>query len=208
MAATKTRAWAFIYYPSAKDDAEIFERAEDAKIPMVISPLHDSDKWTTKDQQKNPKHIAGQTKKMHYHGMILFSGPATMAQAQAVIKIFGDACPNYVEPVRDVVTYARYMAHLDQPEKAQYDPDDIRFINGASVSIDKKLTDAEEEKLVKEIGKFILAKGILEYADLFEVALTKKPDWLGVVWKYTNRWSLLFASLRGRSGLKSRNEEY
>lgn len=75
----------------------------DLHIPVLISPLHDKD--VTPD---------GEIKKAHYHVIIMYGGVKTTAQAEAIIKKIGGVG---VVPINHLPAYARYLIHLDDPDK-------------------------------------------------------------------------------------------
>lgn len=58
----KARAWGFIYHPDSPDDLSVFDEIESMHVPCLLSPLHDSDVWTSVDAAKNPEHVAGALK--------------------------------------------------------------------------------------------------------------------------------------------------
>lgn len=89
----------------------------DLHIPVLISPLHDKD--VTPD---------GEIKKAHYHVIIMYGGVKTAAQAEAIIKKIGGVG---VVPINHLPAYARYLIHLDDPDKAQYDVHDVTALSGA-----------------------------------------------------------------------------
>ena len=57
-------------------------------------------------------------KKPHYHVMIMYDSVKTIEQAREVLSAIGGVG---VEIVNSVRGYARYLCHLDNPEKYQYD---------------------------------------------------------------------------------------
>lgn len=130
----RTRNYACVVYP---DTAPINwqDLLQDEFIPSFISPLHDSD--------KNP---TGELKKPHYHVLIMFDNVKTCEQAKAVFnKIGGVGC----EVVNSIRGYSRYLCHLDNPEKWQYNTSSVRCLCGADyfntigLAIDKYVAISE-----------------------------------------------------------------
>ena len=101
----RTRNFAtIIYEESAPENWR--EILSDLLIPCFISPYHDSD--------INPN---GEPKKPHWHVLIMFDSVKTMEQAKEIFdKVGGVGC----EKVNSLRGYARYLCHLDNPEKFQY----------------------------------------------------------------------------------------
>ena len=66
----RTRNWMILVYPeSAPENWRDIISAE--QVQWIESPLHDKDVFTELDEKGNPEHKAGQTKKPHYHIMIM-----------------------------------------------------------------------------------------------------------------------------------------
>ena len=113
---SRTRNYATIVYPESAPE-NWREILADLHIPVLISPLHDKD--VTPD---------GEIKKAHYHVIIMYGGVKTTAQAEAIIKKIGGVG---VVPINHLPAYARYLIHLDDPDKAQYDVHDVTALSGA-----------------------------------------------------------------------------
>lgn len=113
---SKTRNWAFVVYPESAPERWQGILA-DTHIPAFISPLHD------RDSDEN-----GVLKKAHFHVVIMADGPITKKRADEIIAPFcGTKSAEYIKSLRG---YVRYLAHLDNPDKAQYDPTDIVALGG------------------------------------------------------------------------------
>lgn len=116
MADKKTRNYYTVVYPDSAPKNWIDVLSEE-RVPAFVSPLHDAD--------VNPD---GEAKKPHWHVMIMFDGPKPADRARAIFdKIGGVGC----DAVVSVRGYARYLCHLDNPEKHQYDQGDVRQLSGA-----------------------------------------------------------------------------
>ena len=131
-------------------------------VPAFISPLHNND--------FNP---TGEKKKEHYHVLVMFDSVKTREQALEVfIDIGGVGC----EVVNSIRGYARYLCHLDNPEKAQYSVDDVKALSGGdffgivNLAIDKY-------KAIDEMCEFCVENCIVEYSDLCDYARKNKYDW-------------------------------
>lgn len=106
----RSRYWASILYQeSAKEN--FIEVLKEQHISFLLSPLHDADVDSD-----------GVLKKAHWHLMLCFDGPTTQQVASILLySINGVGC----ERVNSSNSYARYLCHLDDPDKAQYSPDDV-----------------------------------------------------------------------------------
>lgn len=161
----RTRNFTTIVYPeSAPENWQ--ELLAEQFIPAFVSPLHDKD--------VNP---GGEAKKPHYHVMIMFDSVKTIEQARSVFNVIGGVGCEVVNSLRGC---SRYLCHLDNPEKAQYNPEDVRSLCGAdyvgacSLVIDKY-------KAIREMIAFCKETGLVSYADLLEYCAEQRFDWFRVL---------------------------
>lgn len=131
-------------------------------IPAFISPLHEYD--------VNP---TGESKKPHYHVIIMFDGVKTSDQARDIFdQIGGVGC----ERVNSIRGYARYLCHLDNPDKAQYDPEQVRCLCGADYMATIGLP-TNKYNAIRDMIKYIDDNKVICYADLLLYASMERPDW-------------------------------
>jgi hypothetical protein len=157
------RHWALLVYPeSAPSDWEALLDAE--CIPWVKSPLHDSDVWTPDDERQCAEHTAGSPKKAHWHVALMFSGKVGALRVKAIAdKLHAP----YPKPINDIRAMVRYFAHLDSPEKHQYNTADIEAHCGADVFKYLQMSDSEEDEALNTLEAVILENEVTEYFELF-----------------------------------------
>lgn len=104
----RTRNWASIFY----DDISVWlDNLKSFNVPFFVSPFHDKDLSAD-----------GTPKKSHYHVLLMFDGVKTYDQAKEIFdSVGGVGC----EKVASLRGYARYLCHLDDYDKAQYNPSDV-----------------------------------------------------------------------------------
>ena len=165
----KTRAWTFIVYPdSAPSDWR--DIIDDLHIPWVESPLHDRD--------QNPM---GDQKKPHWHVLIYSDGPKTFNNVSKLIE--GLNTPE-VRPCNSIVGLVRYFAHLDNPEKFQYDKDRIIGHSGFDVDTYLAMRPGEELEQIACMMDQVVNENITEYFDLVMYARTyHQHDWFPLLAK-------------------------
>lgn len=159
------RNYATVVYPeSAKEDWQ--EILASQFIPCFISPLHEND--------INP---TGEKKKEHYHVMLMFDSVKTQEQAKEIFDLIGGVGCEIVNSIRG---YARYLCHLDNPEKYQYDPEQVKSLCGADyMAIIGLPTD--KYKAIREMILFCDENNITSYADLLEYSAVQRPDWFRIL---------------------------
>ena len=161
----RTRNYATVVYPeSAPQNWQ--EILSEQLVPAFISPLHEFD--------KNP---TGEPKKPHHHVLLVFDSVKTVEQAQEIFSQIGGVGCEVVQSLRG---YARYLCHLDNPEKAQYQPEDVRCLCGADYMATIGLV-LDKYKAVREMVYFCRDNDILSYADLLEYCCEERPDWFRVL---------------------------
>lgn len=161
----RTRNFATVVYPeSAPENWQ--EILASHFIPAFISPLHEDD--------VNP---TGEPKKAHYHVIIMFDSVKTKEQAEEVFaSISGVGC----EVVKSIRGYARYLCHLDNPEKAQYAPENVRSLCGADyisiigLAVDKYIALCEMEEFCDKYD-------VTSFYALAKYARLHRSDWSRVL---------------------------
>lgn len=159
--AIRTRNFAtVVYLDSAPSNWK--DIISESKIPVFISPLHNLDI----NADNSPK-------KPHYHVMTMYDGPKTIEQARAFFELFGGVGCEAVNSVRG---YARYLCHLDNPEKAQYDIGDVVAFGGADY-MNAIGTMADKAKAIREMIAWIVENDCVCFSDLMEYSSINRSDW-------------------------------
>lgn len=176
MADERRKVWAVILYPESLPEDWI-DRIEKTHVAAAVSPLHENDYWTSEDEEINPEHRAGTRKKEHHHVILYFESLKSANQVLSLLEPFG---VTYVEPVESPRAYNRYLCHLDQPEKAQYDPKEVIRLNGAKCDMSKPNPTADEQQEIRDaILRHCQENNVTEYAELTYYALNSGlSDWL------------------------------
>lgn len=153
----KSRYWAFIYYEESpiKDYKQWF--MEHGSI-AIISPWHDKDINET----------TGEIKKKHKHIILVYEGPTTYNQVKQITNEFNSPIPI---PQINIKGAVRYLTHANNPEKFQYDKNDIELIGLSSLQEVIDLTKEDIEKIWQDIYKVMKEKKIYEYSDLVDYYL-------------------------------------
>ncbi len=162
---SRTRNFATVVYPeSAPEQWQII--LSDLKVPCFVSPLHDSD-----------VNADGQPKKAHYHVMFMYDGVKTEEQVKSAVSLIGGVG---LEKVNCVRSYARYLCHLDNPDKHQYSTDDVKQFSGADYYTVIG-TVADKYKAIREMVLFCHENNIVEYSDLLFYCMENRDDWFRVL---------------------------
>lgn len=157
----RTRNFATVVYPESAPEnwKEILEQEF---IPAFISPLHNND-----------KNANGEDKKEHYHVIIMFDSTKTENQAKEVFeKIAGVGC----EKVNSIRGYARYLCHLDNPEKAQYNTQDVISLCGADY-LDTINLVTDKYKVLDEMINFCEKYNVTSFYLLSKYAFQHNESW-------------------------------
>lgn len=161
----RTRNFATVIYPESAPENWQDILAEQ-KVPAFISPLHDSD--------KNP---FGEDKKPHYHVVVMYEGVKTMEQAEDLFNQIGGVGNEKVQSIRG---YARYLCHLDNPEKYQYNQEDVRCLGGADYVSTIGLA-LDKYKAIGEMIDYCIDNKLTSYAALLNYCRKERFDWFRVL---------------------------
>lgn len=168
----RTRNWNFILYPESAPE-NWRDIIDETRIEWVESPLHDKD--------INP---TGEPKKSHYHISLLFPTNKSYEQvSELVVTQLGQPIPIKCQSVKGSI---RYMAHKDNPDKYQYDWNDIVCHGGADLQALCSPTATERLQIQKDIIAYIRDADIVEFADIVNYAVDAGlSDWLNVLLNFS-----------------------
>jgi hypothetical protein len=175
-AGKRARAWTAMVYPeSAPENWQSILREQ--LIECLVSPLHDKDILPT-----------GEHKKPHWHVVIAFKNPSTYEKACGVFEEIGAVVPPEKEcKVKDFRQMARYLCHLDQPDKHRYKMQDVISIG----SIDYAtlcMSAADEDEMLDEIFEYMDTYFLDSYPKVVRVTREQHPEWKPIVYrKYTRQ---------------------
>jgi len=199
-AGKRGRNFNFIVYP---DDAvsDWVQKLDDTHMKWIEGPLHDRDTWTIEDEQENPEHKAGEVKKAHKHNMLICDGIKSLEQVTNILKsIFGESETGSIKGclfpalAADRSASVRYMAHMDNPTKAQYDVADIIGHNGVDPNEIIKFSMSETLEKMVAMEQFIEDNHITsphvfaqrirdEHRDWYQIYVTKNTYYFNAILK-------------------------
>ena len=165
----RSTTWTLLLYQdSAPENWK--DKLKELHVPFIASPLHDKD--------LKPD---GTTKKPHYHIIVRFRSKKSFKQIkEGVCDPLGGPHP---QPVFDFPTMVRYLAHLDDPEKAQYNIEDIEVYG--NIDVKQYLYNHQEYQMeiLKDILNFCEKYDITEYSTICNYARDERPRWFPYVAK-------------------------
>lgn len=180
------RNWCVVLYPDDLPD-DWLEKLQSLKVKIVLSPLHNQD-----------FNADGTPKKSHHHVILMFTTKKSAAQIVGLLKSIYGEVNNSIQGiatvlveqciVHDIHAMVRYLAHVDNPDKFQYDVNDIRGYNGADVMELLKKSLQETQDTILAIQNFIVDNDITEFCDLAD-AVSFNRDWYLMV---TTKSTLFF----------------
>ena len=161
MSQERKRCFATILYTESCV-SDVIQKIEALHIPGFLSPLHD------KDLKED-----GEVKKPHYHLMFVFQGKKSKEQVQKIFQgLGGVGC----EVIESKIGMARYLCHLDNPEKAQYLPENVICFSGADY-FSVITSDIDRLRLISEMEQFCDENNCFIYSVLARYARDNRPDW-------------------------------
>ncbi len=162
---------ALLYYDGSEGWGEFDEKSIEVIIEshcaVIISPLHYKD--------INPD---GKTKKPHFHILVNFE---SVKSYETQVKPFFDSFHGVGrEKVASNRGYARYLCHLDNPEKAQYNDQYIKCYGGIDYRTLVNLP-SDDIQTIKDMLRFIKKYGVCSYSEFMDICLELFPDWFSLI---------------------------
>lgn len=159
----RSRTWTFILYEDSAP-GNWSDLLDEMHIEWVESPWHDRD-----------INSDGEPKKKHKHILLLFQGKKSYEQIKQITDNLNSPIPQRCHSAKGTV---RYMAHLDNPEKAQYSTSDIKGHGGVDVSDMLRPCASARYELIREMMRFCKEEHIVEFQDLLDYAMQERfEDW-------------------------------
>lgn len=164
--------WGYLYFDSAPDDWET--RIRESGYECV---------WACHDRDERP---TGEKKEAHVHVAVRFSHAVFAKEAKAVLTSFGvkEASVQYRDSWRAV---CRYMTHMDDPDKYQYEPSIVRECGGADWrsevvrTSDKYKTIAEMMAWVEDPANDKANGCPAQFPDLLHYARDNQQEWFAAL---------------------------
>ncbi|HFU3820379.1 TPA: Rep family protein [Streptococcus suis] len=171
--ALRARNYTIVVYPEdlpselQKDDLWL-NCFKDLKFHLVVSPLHDKDVNSDGTAKKAHRHLLIMGKKQWVNLNDLKEMVLTQFNGRGV------AVPQKCSSTDGMI---RYFSHIDNPEKYQYNKDEILCFNGANIDSAYKMSDTEKDSLIFEILEFLREhEEVTDYFQLVEYAMTMKRN--------------------------------
>ena len=182
--AARIRNATFLVYPDSAPENWI-EILREQHVPFIVSPLHDKDK----DLSELDGDLCLLPKKAHYHVAICCEGVHSLDYFQDLSKLVNGTIAWKIENLRSML---RYFCHMDNPEKYQYNPNDLRAYCGADLSALYKLQGQQLLDAVRNIIQTVREQGIFSFQDLvYYLHDSNQEDWLAIV---TQQASIFFSA--------------
>lgn len=160
------RNWATVVYPeSAMHGWQ--EWLVDQVVPCFISPLHDQDPASDATEGSD------ELKKPHWHVLFVFPGNKSEQQIREIIDTIGGVGCERVQSAR---AYARYLCHLDDPDKHKYSTQEVMALGGLNyLEVTKSGVDAMNATY--EMMDFCLLNNVTSFYALSMYARYHREDW-------------------------------
>lgn len=136
---SKSKYFCAILYPDSTtyDTDYVIKALSKEHLTFAVSPIHD------KDVEED-----GSPKKEHYHLLLAYPSATTLNNINRWFKACGlpESDLHTVRVCASGVGYYRYLTHKDNPEKAQYNDNEIRIFNDSN-ELFKKFSKTSSDKI-------------------------------------------------------------
>lgn len=199
----KKRYWRFELYPESLPPNWL-EFLKQSCVEFALSPLHDKDIYTKNVRAEDDTDLVqgkiGQIKKAHYHGIFAFTNPTTFKNVyESFLKPLGQPIPLSCDNVRRAY---EYFWHKNDPEKYQYNKDEVQVFNGFDVlnyiNIEQRRILEIKLELVDFIRKYPVYEPI-DFLDQIKFNFSDKEDlqdYLDIAFANTSAFNIYIRSNR------------
>ena len=151
------RNWWIVVYPESLPEnwKEIISTE-----PVAISPLHDKD-----------VNADGTKKKPHYHIVFNYKGNKSFEQMDEMARVLRAPIPERISGLTGAV---RYLTHMDNPEKYQYDNTEIQVFGGFDLESCLALSTGDKRQALKEMLGFISDNNIMHLKDFADYCMSDR----------------------------------
>lgn len=160
----RSRTWTCVAYPESAPE-NWRDLLDENHFQWLESPLHDKD--------TNPD---GTVKKSHWHILLKFGSKKSYRQVDNIVK----ECLHGPNPqvVHDLKGMIRYFVHIDNPEKYQYNREDLVEHGGFDIGNAFASSSIERYELIHEMIDFVRENEIEEISELIDYAVENRfDDW-------------------------------
>lgn len=149
MAALRSKNFTTLAYPESISRYDLIDFLDSLHISYLVSPIHNLD--ITGD---------GLLKKSHWHVVLIFDSLKSVSQVRGLLDSRLVGC----EIVNSLESYARYLTHMDNPDKAQYSQLDV-VAHGVNYN---ELVNRKEDKYAafERIVDYIVDNNVTSFAKL------------------------------------------
>lgn len=187
-AGKRARAWTALIYPDSAVDGWQ-DKLRELLVECLISPLHDKDILPD-----------GSPKKPHWHVVLSFKNPTTYQLACEIFEEIGAVVPPEKDcKVKDFRQMARYLCHLDQPEKHRYEINEVVSIGAIDYEM-LVMSSKDEDEMLDAIFACMDRNNLQTYPQIVRWTRENHPEWKILVYrKYTRQISEYAKGLHAES---------
>ena len=171
------RNFATIVYPESVPK-DWFDKLSEFKVPAYISPLHDKDVEITADSDTGEAKTI--LKKPHYHVLFFYEGKKSVDQVKDDFsQCFGQGYSG-CEVIKSRRAQARYLCHLDNPDKYQYPISEVLSFGGLDYFAEIS-TSSDRYMTIAEMIDWCISTGTVSYCKLLAYARNERYDWFRIL---------------------------
>lgn len=202
---------------------------ESVQMESVCSPVHDRDRYTEEDvrgwlgrhEEYMDKYTAdvkpefadivpkvGDPKKAHIHVYFKAKGPKYGKDWAKAVEDFYPIPENRWVVVPDWDKIVRYCAHMDAPNKAQYDPLTVRGFCNADVSALMETNRSNKYETIEKVNQYITSNRIRWFNRLNAWAIgTHDVEIMACVTGRHSYWETILRSKREEAAERKKAKE-
>lgn len=174
------RNYACIFYPEDVSVDDVINYFISRHIQAFISPLHEPDPVVESSAEGEE---VERLLRPHYHVLMCWDG--SIAES-SVNNLLAGLHTTKIFPVTSKKAYARYLCHIDDPDKQQFlKPYSVRSTLGGDYPL-LIADDAENDKVVMEILEYVKLRHLIYFDQLLNHCMDSELTWFKALNKTSN----------------------
>lgn len=166
----KRRGWSFIVYDDNIGNSEIGLTPTPREWIQLLSTFHVHAYIARHDHDLDSE---GKPKKVHSHVLLMWDGPVSAYIADQVRFAVGGIG---LEPVTSIKQYARYLCHLDEPNKYKYDVSQVIQL-GMQDYLETIESAYNRYQCIDQMTRYIDQENVKSFYSLMRFARDCNSEW-------------------------------
>lgn len=166
----KRRGWSFVLYEDNMGNPDIGLTPTPVEFIKILQSFHVHMYLIKHDKDLDAD---GVIKKVHWHVLMMWDGPVSARIADQVRFAVGGIG---LEPVTSIKQYARYLCHLDEPNKHKYDTSEV-IVLGQQDYLETIESAYNRYQCIDQMTRYIDSNNVRSFYSLMKFCRDSNTEW-------------------------------